>query len=369
VVQSSFKSSINSKHMQRRNFIKACGITTGALVSPSIIKAESLSKPQDDTLLQKVKTAMLGMQRYSWEQGVASHALIDMNDEAGAIAMALGAIQRVLPDGRLGRMGQGHSVTDPMSCGEAVLYAYEKTGAEEFKTAFDKMVAYAKDSAPRTSSGVIHHFDNNPWVWVDSMYMAPPFLAKANLFQDAVHQLKGMHDLLWDKDTGLYFHQYDDSIKSFRKKVLWSTGNGWAAAGLARTLSFLPSYLKKEKQELQQMLLNLIEAALKYQTPSGFFRDVLDDENTYEETCGTSLFGYAIYTAIANGNLPQKYKSAADKMSTAVKTKIDEWGFVRASSKFDPRNNTGTTTESQAAFLMMETAKRRKPEIGDWKPE
>ena len=70
-------------------------------------------------LIEKVKLAMLTMQRYQWEQGVAAQALLELGETTLAILMAREAALRQAEDGRLAVMGGNASVTDPASNGEA----------------------------------------------------------------------------------------------------------------------------------------------------------------------------------------------------------------------------------------------------------
>lgn len=49
--------------------------------------------------LTLVKSAMLSIQRYPWEQGVCAQALWELGDETTAIAMAHDAVLRQQPDG------------------------------------------------------------------------------------------------------------------------------------------------------------------------------------------------------------------------------------------------------------------------------
>ena len=52
-------------------------------------------------LIDKVKTAMLTMQRATWEQGVAMQAMLELGEEKLLILMAKDAVLRQSADGRL----------------------------------------------------------------------------------------------------------------------------------------------------------------------------------------------------------------------------------------------------------------------------
>ena len=53
----------------------------------------------DNGTLEKVKTALLCMQRYSWEHGVAMQGMMAIGDTAKLLLMARESVQRRKPDG------------------------------------------------------------------------------------------------------------------------------------------------------------------------------------------------------------------------------------------------------------------------------
>ena len=57
-------------------------------------------------LIEQVKLAMLTMQRYQWEQGVAAQALLELGDTTLVVLMAKEAVLRQAQDGRLGVIGR-----------------------------------------------------------------------------------------------------------------------------------------------------------------------------------------------------------------------------------------------------------------------
>ena len=70
--------------------------------------------------------------------------------------------------------------------GEPVLYAWKLTGDAELKLAANRMLHYLLKVAPKTAQGILHHTVNHPQIWADSFYMAPPFLAAASHYDEAV---------------------------------------------------------------------------------------------------------------------------------------------------------------------------------------
>ena len=73
-----------------------------------------------NTLVEKVSTALLSMQRYSWEQGVAMQAFLEMGQFDTVCAMAFESINRSIEDGRAAVIGVTDGVTDHCSIGEGL---------------------------------------------------------------------------------------------------------------------------------------------------------------------------------------------------------------------------------------------------------
>ena len=65
---------------------------------------------------------------------------------------------------------------------------------DDLVQAHKRMLYYPLNKAPRTSDGIIHHTLNAPEVWVDSIYMAPPYLCVAGHPQEAIRQIKGIRN-------------------------------------------------------------------------------------------------------------------------------------------------------------------------------
>ena len=100
----------------------------------------------DDRIVEKVKIAMLCMQRYSWEHGTAMQGVLEIGDTSSLIIMAREAIQRKTPDGRLSMVGSEMNIADPGVNGPGVLAAYNITGEEVFRIAAREQYEYLRPS-------------------------------------------------------------------------------------------------------------------------------------------------------------------------------------------------------------------------------
>ncbi len=351
---------MNMKRRQALKNILTTGAASGALAAfggrPSPAAAEP--RPGADALVEKVKMSMLAMQREAWEQGVAMQSLLEWGDRDEVIRMAHGAMLRIYEDGRLGMVSDNHGVTDPAANGEGVLYAAKATGDPLFKAGAGRMLEYLLKKAPRTSDGTLHHIDHKPQVWIDSMYMAPPFLAVAGAHAEAVKQVEGLRRILWNKPAKLFSHIWDDGKKAFERKAFWGVGNGWAAAGMSRVLRALSENMKAEKQRLTGYIREVLDGCLKRRRPDGLFHDVVDDPGSFVETNLSQMLAYTIFRGIKGGWLAKSYLKDAEIMRSAARAKVDELGYVRDVCGSPTFEKPGTATEGQAFFILMEAAAR-----------
>lgn len=309
-----------------------------------------------------VKNAMLAVQRYPWEQGVCAQALWEMGDETTAIAMAHDAVLRQTEDGRLAVINANIAVTDPAANGEVVWRAYCKTGKELYREAAEKMLHYLMHKAPRTDKNILCHNEvsfhegfSTDQLWVDSVYMAPPFLAVMGELSEAVMQIEGYLSYLKDETTGLLYHIYDAGTGSFVRKKLWATGNGWALLGIARVAE---TAIEQKETEYADRLIGygkaLLDAMLPYQLPDGRFHDILDEEDSFTEGTAAMMMATFIYRGLAGGWLPESYRTYADKVYNTMDAYVDEFGLIREVCGCPHFLTPGTSAESMAAYLMMQ---------------
>ena len=347
--------------MERREFV--AGAIYGLPVLGAISMCSSCepcgknSKNVCDTsLIDKATTAMLCIQRKSWEQGTAMQALIETGQEELLVLMASEAMLRSWPDGRLGMVGSDNAVTDPASNGLGVLHAYKITGDEKYKAAADKMYRYLKDAAPKTADGILHHNNNAPQVWSDSMFMAPPFLAMMGDYDEAVKQIDGFRRYLWDGEKKLFCHIWDEKEKSFKRKDCWGGGNGWSAACYSVVLEVMPNERQEQRSKLIGYAKELLDGCIARMRADGLFHDVIDKPETFVETNLSQMLAYAIYKGVASGWLDKGYLKAADTMRAAAFAKVDSDGQVQGACASPFFDRPGTSAEAQAFLLMMEGA-------------
>jgi len=348
--------------MKRRNFLFSVPLAGLSLGIPKNILGKNSALILDDdrikkkNIIEKVKLAMLTMQRATWEQGVAMQAMLELGETELVILMAKDAVLRQSADGRLAMLGEEFALSDAASPGEAVLWAAKKTGDPVLMNGFNKMLDYVMNKALRTNEGIIYHFTNIKQIWSDIIYMLPPFLAAAGKYEEAIKQIDGARACLWNNDKKLLSHMWDCEKQEFARKDFWGVGNGWSAAGITRVIRALPESMHTEKKKLIVYVKDIIDGCLAYMRDDGLFHNVVDNPNSFIETNLSQQLAYSIYRGIKGGWIDKSYKVEADKMRHAAHSKVDNLGLVQGVCGSPEFDHAGTATEGQVFFILMEVA-------------
>jgi unsaturated rhamnogalacturonyl hydrolase len=347
--------------MQRRTFLVRMPLSGLALgISAPLIEGcadQEKGSLNSRSTLERVKLAMLSMQRAAWEQGVAMQAMLEMGDSELVILMAKEAVLRQTTDGRLAMLGEEFALSDAASPGEAVLWAARKTGDTVLMNGFERLLDYILNKAPRNAEGIIYHFSNTPQVWSDILYMLPPFLAAAGKYDEAIRQIDGAMRYLWNDDKKLLSHMWDCEKQTFVRKDCWGVGNGWSAAGITRVIRALPDSMPAEKKKLSGYARNIIDGCLAHMREDGLFHNIVDDPRSFVETNLAQMIAYSIYRGMQEGWIDRSYTEKADRMRAAAHSKVDHLGLVQGVCGSPEFDHPGTATEGQAFFLLMEAAR------------
>lgn len=311
-------------------------------------------------MTDRVKRALLAMQRHNWEQGVTAQAFLEAGDHDIAIALALEGANRQAADGRCCHIADSTAVTDPCAVGEALIFAAEQTGDPFLCQACDRLLHWAMHDAPRSPKGVVYHFRQGQLIWVDSMYMLPPFLARAGEFDEALRQLDGYWHTLHTPENGLLAHQWSDAEGRYLRRDAWAVGNGWAMAGMARVIALLPEN-HPGRARLISRVQQLIEASLSYQMDDGAFHDILDDPTTFREVNFAQMLAYTIYRGVVGGWLDATLLPYAEKARSAALAEVDTYGLVRNVCGAPHFDKPGVAPEGQAFHILMEAARNLLP--------
>lgn len=224
----------------------------------------------------------------------------------------------------------------------------------------EKLLHWALNDAPRSVDGIIYHLNRSKEFWADSFYMCPPYFAAEGFFDEALKQWNGYWDTLFDQEAKLICHKWDDITKDYSRKDHWGTGNGWTLASIPRMLEYLPKEkYKKEREELIERGMILLDSLIFYMCPDGYFHDIVDEPESFVETNLSQMTAYFIYQGIYEGWLEDNYKAYADKMRQAADSKINQWGFVADVCGAPDFDKPGYSPEGQAFYILMEAAANR----------
>jgi unsaturated rhamnogalacturonyl hydrolase len=161
----------------------------------------------------------------------------------------------------------------------------------------------------------------------DSVFMGTTIVAQAGAlsgerryFDMADQHLRFMERLDLRPD-GLYRHRNTAD-------VAWGRGNGFAAIGLALTLTELPrnhpghAHARESYRKLMATLLPL-------QTPDGLWRNVVDHPGAFAEFSGTAMIGFAMQRGLRQGWIGGRdYRRAVDRAWLAVNSRTSSTGTM-----------------------------------------
>ncbi len=224
---------------------------------------------------------------------------------------------------------------DNVNAGKTLFELYKLTGKEKYKKAIETIYSQVQHQ-PRTEEGNFWHKMIYPnQVWLDGMYMGQPFYMQYEVeyndcknCKDSYEQFLNVYKNLRDPKTGLYYHGYDYSRKTFwcdkvtgLSRNFWLRALGWYAMALIDTVSVMPESMAEEKAKLSEIYKELIDSMLKYQSDNGMWYQVVNlggIPGNYLETSGSSIFAYAIMKSVRMGILDESYFKYGEKAFNGV---------------------------------------------------
>jgi len=322
-----------------------------------------------------VATVAMQLPSHSWEFGTAAEALLELFDPHLSVfsptafpvltvskecveSLEYAASHIVFGTGANGLANGDGAVGDPASLGvSAVLLG--KTNAT-YANAVSEEINYITNVAPRFSNNAISQRSDVAELWADFIYMAPPFLAYAaadarnlDLLQEAYLQC-GLYRQILQSSSGGGVWKHIIGPQS-QDTGLWSTGNAWAAAGMARVLATVmkapaaasASWRSTAIADLTQWIKEILDGAMHFSTNGGLLRNYLDDTSGdghgFGEISGSSLLAAVAYRMVVLRpfNFGQNYISWADGIRATMALHITSAGI--ATPAVNPLNWGDTT--------------------------
>lgn len=171
-------------------------------------------------------------------------------------------------------------------------------------------------------------------VWLDDMFMALPAMAVRSVYTgdprtlDECGRIAGQFiDRMWIPEKNLFRHGYVEGMKE-QPSMAWGRANGWAILTLCQLLDYMPEN-HPAREKLLTTLRGHVKGLASFQGKDGFWHQLLDRVDSYEETSATAIFTYCIAHAINEGWIDATlYGPVAHLGWEAISTKINGKGEV-----------------------------------------
>ncbi|KAI0660119.1 Six-hairpin glycosidase-like protein [Cubamyces menziesii] len=330
------------------SLLLAGGIFLASSAFTTCARAQTLTDDQ----LDAVKARLAEGATHSWEIGTRAEALIEdgtptysvLNNTSlpppqGQAPSSLDeviSVARSVVEARAASDVQGPqplmdasggAAGDPPSIGVAVLLAnWTGAGAQDghnYAGAAADQLEYLLEKVPKTNDGAISHRIEQVQLWSDFVYMVPPFLAyygvlthNETLLQMAYDQCRLYRQYLVDDDAGgMWKHIV---LGKNTDSGHWSTGNGWAAAGMLRVLGTIQhsqyaKSMKNQAKDLTNWVSEIHGGIYPHLRSNGLFGNYADDSSTFDDASSTAILASTVYRlallAGVHTHLPQAEQS------------------------------------------------------------
>lgn len=226
---------------------------------------------------------------------------------------------------------------DFVNSGKLFYFLYDVTGEERYRKAIDQIMTQLQFQ-PRLRTGNFWHKLIYPFqVWLDGLYMAQPFYLEyenryngRKNYYDIVNQFQKVREYLYDEETGLYHHAYDEyKERDWADKEtglspnFWLRSIGWYLMALVDCYEMASEELYDCKRALGDLYREAIKGVLRWQDQeSRLFYQLIalpGVEGNYLETSGSLMVAYSIMKACRLELLLQdKYLKTGTEILKAV---------------------------------------------------
>jgi unsaturated rhamnogalacturonyl hydrolase len=306
-----------------------------------IAKSKQILYADDEIFIKNMETRNLGgddISRYrfwEWPQGVGLLGfwkLFETFKDAEYIDLLIRYFERQL---QIGLPSKNINTSAPML---TLAFLYEYSGEKKYGDICAEWAQWMIEHLPKTKESGFQHITsdtlNNNELWVDTLFMAVLFLAKAGRIfnhtewiEEAKYQFLLHIKYLIDRKSGLWFHGWTfDGGHNF-SGALWGRGNGWVTIAIPEFLS-IADCEPGIRRFLIETLNRQIEALEKYQDPVGMWHTLIDDTTSYLESSATCGISYGILRAVNMGLVDAEYKKCALKAVKPIIECIDDNGCV-----------------------------------------
>jgi rhamnogalacturonyl hydrolase YesR len=221
-----------------------------------------------------------------------------------------------------------------MSAGQELHRRVPDSGLEE---KIDEIVDYFRKVAPRTPDGT-YCYEIEPErnrIWIDAVFQVSPMLAQyatdknqADLYDEAVYQILSHTARLMDPKVSMYYQGWGWGIHpTSHSPGFWSRGNGWMALSFSEVLEELPADHPK-REVLLKSYQNFLDVLIYHQDTSGLWHQLIDRQDSYEETSGSAMFIFSIARAVQTGLIDKKHGETVKWGMEGLKFQVDPEGII-----------------------------------------
>ena len=225
--------------------------------------------------------------------------------------------------------------------------------ARKDRAMIEPAIRWLDTSAPNSPAGARRWYlekdSTTERAYVDALYGAPALamLARATGDRKYLEILQAFFDditgELFDQDAGLYYRdaRFIGQKTAHGKKILWSRGNGWVFAGIARILEYLPASDPRRAHFLP-IFRRMASELVKRQGADGLWRPNLDDAEAppMPETSGTGFFCYGLAWGIHHGIFDRSvYLPAVRRAWAGLESSVSPEGKVQWGQQVDAGPN------------------------------
>ncbi|RMJ29019.1 Glycosyl hydrolase family 88 [Aspergillus sp. HF37] len=281
-------------------------------------------------------------QNWEWTHGIGLYGVWKYYEMTGESRL-LGIIE----DWFANRFSEGGTTKNinTMAAFLTLAYVYERTGNITYLPWLDAWAEWAMHELPRTRYGGMQHStyldENHQQLWDDTLMMTVMPLAKIGkllgrdeYIAEAKRQFLVHIKYLFDTRTGLFYHGWTfESGGHNYANARWARGNSWITMVIPEIIELLDLEANDPiRIHLIDTLQAQCEALKKFQDPSGYWRTLIDHEDSYVEASATAGFAYGILKAIRKRYLGREYRAVAEKAVHAVLGAVDETGELQNTS-------------------------------------
>lgn len=318
----------------------------------TVVWSEKIAKTFMDLYPHACDLEAFSPHKWTYTNGFFTNALCELYDRTGN-SDYLNYAQKwidcfVAPDGSIEKYVQEKYRLDDILPARTLLWLHDAELGEQYKIAADNFIHHIENQPKNSDGGYWHKKIYAHQMWLDGIYMGDVYtaqyakmFAQAQLFDEAVKQIKLIYHHTVDAETGLMYHGYDENRndvwadpESGTSPEFWGRGMGWYMMALVDVLEYLPKN-HPERNDVIEILHKTSEALLKVQdTNSALWFQVLDKghlNDNWIETSASAMFAYAFAKGANYGFLSPDYLQKAENVFNSL---LNNYVFFDSEQRF-----------------------------------